>query len=368
MRSVITWTGYEARALRLALRFSVRAFAEHLGVAIRTVSKWEAAGSLRQPRPDMQAALDTVLAQASPEARARFDKLATITSPGTVAPPPPLTRWDNESWIDDLDRARLYADRQNFVLASRLIERWLGRTDQTKLDENSLYLQGRSLVLLGNLQRDQGELVGPGSARSAYLKALATFASLSAVSRIGQVELLLTVVSEMSGEVEQSARAYQVLADNQRLNPLDRARARLWIGTALAKSSQLSAEDALVAISAIGHAIEEFENLDEPDEWSVAHQKLALAHLAAGNPDIAHRYIDIAVSNGRDDSPLQRVKLDTARAHILLADKATRDSALVLLERSRTHAMKHKLTHQMASIDRISRLADGGRSQQRADR
>ncbi len=365
MRSVITWTGYEARALRLALRFSVRAFAEHLGVAIRTVSKWEAAGLSRQPRPDMQAALDTVLAQAGLEARARFDALRTSRSLGR-SEPQPLTRWDNESWIDDLDRARLYADRQNFVLASRLIERWLGRADHTELDESSLYLQGRSLVLLGNLQRDQGELVGPGSAKSAYTRALATFSALKAIPRIGQTELLLSVVSEMSGEIEQSARAYQMLADDHRLNPLDRARARLWIGTALAKSSRLSDEKATVAITAIGDAIEEFEDLDEPDEWGVAHQKLALAHLAAGSPDTAHRYMDIAVANSRDDSPLQRVKLDTARAHILMADKATRESAVMLLERSRLHAIKHKLTHQVASIDRISRLVDS--SQQRADR
>jgi hypothetical protein len=78
--------------------------------------------------------------------------------------------------------------------------------------------------------------------------------------------------------------------------------------------------------------------------------------------------MDIAVANGRDDSPLQRVKLDTARAHILLADKATRDSGLMLLDRSRTHAMKHKLTHQVTSIDRISRLIDGSKDQERADR
>ncbi|GAB3815804.1 hypothetical protein [Kribbella italica] len=341
--------------MRLALRFSVRAFAEHLGVAIRTVSKWEAAGLSRQPRPDMQAALDTVLAQADAEARARFETLRT--SDGQPRPRP-LTRWDNESWVDDLDRARLYADRQNFGLASRLVERWLGRAAQTELDQAGLYLQARSLVLLGNLQRDQGELTGPGSARSAYKKALATFAALKAAPRVGQTELLLTVVAEMSGEIEQSARSYQELADDERLNPLDRARARLWIGTALAKSPQFGDERAAAALAAIGRAIGDFETLDEPDEWGVAHQKLALAHLAAGNPDTAHRSMDVAVANSRDDSPLQRVKLDTARAHILLADKATRGSAVALLERSRIHAMKHKLIHQVASIDRIRALAD----------
>lgn len=37
--TVHQWTGLETRALRLALRLSVRAFAEHLGVAVATVSK-----------------------------------------------------------------------------------------------------------------------------------------------------------------------------------------------------------------------------------------------------------------------------------------------------------------------------------------
>ena len=44
MSTIGRWTGHEARALRLSLRLSVRAFAEHLGIAARTISKWEKAG------------------------------------------------------------------------------------------------------------------------------------------------------------------------------------------------------------------------------------------------------------------------------------------------------------------------------------
>lgn len=44
MTTVRRWTGHEARAQRIAPRFSVRAFAERLGIDPRTVSKWEAAG------------------------------------------------------------------------------------------------------------------------------------------------------------------------------------------------------------------------------------------------------------------------------------------------------------------------------------
>jgi hypothetical protein len=55
---------------------SVREFATHLGVSDRMVSKWEASGEAIRPRPMNQAALDTSLAMASPEARTRFNQLA----------------------------------------------------------------------------------------------------------------------------------------------------------------------------------------------------------------------------------------------------------------------------------------------------
>jgi transcriptional regulator with XRE-family HTH domain len=67
-----TWTGREARALREAMRFTVRGFATYLGVTDRTVSKWEAAGASCRPRPDNQAALDTALARAEAGAMQRF--------------------------------------------------------------------------------------------------------------------------------------------------------------------------------------------------------------------------------------------------------------------------------------------------------
>ena len=72
---MLSWTGREARALRLALRLSVRAFAEDLGVAVRTISKWEAGGSGVQPRPDTQALLDTTFERADEAARRRFSHL-----------------------------------------------------------------------------------------------------------------------------------------------------------------------------------------------------------------------------------------------------------------------------------------------------
>lgn len=72
---VVQWTGREIRALRLARRMSVRAFAAHLGVSDRMVSKWESGGEAIRPRSENQAALDTSLATGGPEVRARFEKL-----------------------------------------------------------------------------------------------------------------------------------------------------------------------------------------------------------------------------------------------------------------------------------------------------
>src|SRR5690242_5557425 len=70
-----TWTGREARALRLALRMTVERFAEHLGVAVRTVAKWEAQGSGIAPMPALQEVLDAALERATPAQQARFELL-----------------------------------------------------------------------------------------------------------------------------------------------------------------------------------------------------------------------------------------------------------------------------------------------------
>jgi transcriptional regulator with XRE-family HTH domain len=66
------WSGREARLLRHALRLTVRAFAEELGVSARTISKWEAAGPALTPRPELQAALDTMLRRANEDEHLRF--------------------------------------------------------------------------------------------------------------------------------------------------------------------------------------------------------------------------------------------------------------------------------------------------------
>jgi transcriptional regulator with XRE-family HTH domain len=72
VNTVDHWTGREAKLLRQALRLSIRDFAARLGVGARTVNKWEARQAGITQRPYMQQILDTALAQASEEAKARF--------------------------------------------------------------------------------------------------------------------------------------------------------------------------------------------------------------------------------------------------------------------------------------------------------
>lgn len=100
-------------------------------------------------------------------------------------------------------------------------------------------------------------------------------------------------------------------------------------------------------------AIQRFEQLEEPDDWSVAHQKLALAYRGAGDLGNALRYIEVALANRSADSPMQRVRLDTAHAHILLSDKATSDNGLRLLDEAADTSRTFGMSHQLASIEGI---------------
>ena len=79
--NVSVWSGNETKALREAMRLSVRAFAEHIGVTPRMVSTWEARGDAVKPRPVNQAALDTCVEQLGTEAVKRFQALL-LSRPG----------------------------------------------------------------------------------------------------------------------------------------------------------------------------------------------------------------------------------------------------------------------------------------------
>jgi transcriptional regulator with XRE-family HTH domain len=77
---VTVWSGREARALRAGLRMTIEAFAQHLGVAVRTVAKWEAQGPQIIPTVGIQEVLDTALERATPAQQSRFQMLLEESS------------------------------------------------------------------------------------------------------------------------------------------------------------------------------------------------------------------------------------------------------------------------------------------------
>lgn len=357
MAAVRLWTGREARALRRALRMSVRAFAEHLGVAVRTVSKWEQYGQATEPRPDTQAILDTALARADAAEQMRFHLLLAETGALTrsaefLAP----HAWDYETWTDDLERAVVALSRQNFPSVTTLINRWLTRFPVDRLDAKGLYLHARSLTLLGDAQRDQGALIGPLSAQRSYRQALSMFGELDIPRRMAQIELSLAVVAEMTGDLQAAAHRYQELAADERLSGRDRARSRLWVGTALSKDGEHR-----YAARVMAEATREFEDLGEAEDWSTAQQKLALAYRGAGDLGQALHFIEVARTNGTVETPMQRVRLSTAHAHILLSDKATCDHGLHLLDETAQLALGSGLSHQLSSIKTIRKAYESAR-------
>jgi hypothetical protein len=87
MDSVIVWTGRAACALQAALRLTNESFAEHLGIATRTVAAWHQKPALK-PKSEMQQLLDTAFNHAAPAAQARFTELLTGCVDVVAAPCP----------------------------------------------------------------------------------------------------------------------------------------------------------------------------------------------------------------------------------------------------------------------------------------
>ncbi|MEU0236121.1 hypothetical protein ABZ234_00365 [Nocardiopsis sp. NPDC006198] len=173
--------------------------------------------------------------------------------------------------MDDLDRVVMALSRQDFAFAEALLGRWSSRSLPGESDDRGLYLSARSTTLLGDIRRDQGAVTGPLSARRSCSEARALFNQLGIPRRVGRLELSLAVVAEMSGELDAAARRYETLAGDERLDHRDRARARLWVGTALSKLGEYGH-----AAYVVQSAIRKSEDLAEPGDWAGAHQKLGV--------------------------------------------------------------------------------------------
>ncbi|MGH3820636.1 MAG: helix-turn-helix domain-containing protein, partial [Pseudonocardiaceae bacterium] len=72
MVTVQCWTGAETKALRQAMRLSVRAFAAYLGIDARSVNKWEARLGTITLRPAPQSIMNTALGRAPDDVKNNF--------------------------------------------------------------------------------------------------------------------------------------------------------------------------------------------------------------------------------------------------------------------------------------------------------
>lgn len=132
MSPVTSWTGESACALQAALRMTNEAFAEHLGIGVRTVASWHQRPDV-QPIASMQQILDTALERCSPEERRRFDQLTgPAVDEKALAEAERLINEDAHvgSSLDWLDRR---AGWSSGTARRKVIER-LAATDKGELD------------------------------------------------------------------------------------------------------------------------------------------------------------------------------------------------------------------------------------------
>jgi hypothetical protein len=76
-----------------------------------------------------------------------------------------------------------------------------------------------------------------------------------------------------------------------------------------------------------------------------------------GDLSRAQRLIAVARDSSAGDTPLQKVRLSTAQAHILLTDPVTRTEGLTLLDGTAGLAAASGLSHQLTTIESIRQLA-----------
>ncbi len=161
MALVERWSGRETRALREAHRMSVRAFAAHLGVAERTVTKWEARGIRTHPRPDLQAALDTALARGGDDIQARFERALHRDGLAAVRLPPRATGPDQPHQIEPVALHKVEQLRRSLAeaigsgsLSEASVEDW----EQTVWQYGAATRDRPASVLLADLSADIAEL------------------------------------------------------------------------------------------------------------------------------------------------------------------------------------------------------------------
>jgi len=261
-----------------------------------------------------------------------------------------------EAWEYDLELAGNSVARQAFADVDRLLAPHLSSASRREYSNgpSTATLLARSFELTGDAQRDRGDLDGANGARRRYRDARELNLQLGRLARANSNELMIAVCQEMTGHLTAARRSYLRLSQStdESVFDFDRERARLWIGTVLTK--QDDGESALVPIlQSISHFAEVGDNRMQGN----AYQKLALAQLKSDHPNLAQSAIEFAEEYSDASTPLARVRLMAARAHVARKCGA-RPFSDSLFEEARTLAQANNLDHQVLSIETLCRKLD----------
>jgi hypothetical protein len=285
MQVTATWTGAQADALRQALRMTNESFAEHLGVAVRTVAYWRQRPDMI-PQRQMQEVLDAALDRASDRIKAQFALLASETRDAPEYEPDagqpfciPLDAMTNRRWNgDDARRLSLSFDA---ALERSAVE------DIERLSHLWLISDPPHVIELSAGRRVSDALLSAVEHRVVQLRRADDFITGAASRELMRVELAATVrlLSEGTLTDEQARRALTAIGELAQLGAwvaadaglLDEA-ARYVRGGVLAARGAGNAPLAANLISTFSYQVANTEN---PNEAVV----LALTAYQGGRPD-----------------------------------------------------------------------------------
>lgn len=320
MPEVDTWTGAEARLLRrVALRMTVRDFATELGITARTVSKWEQAGSLRQPRPHFQAMFDTLLERTDEAARARFGRALAAgkrdASGGALSIDPSGM---GPVLADDEGVDRREFNKTLLGIGALALPAWVHATPPTPDDGNTIdRVHVQTLRSAADWIRQRDQHVGGGvllrQAADCLTRAKAMLETATYTSDVG------TALMSATGDLALCAGWVAYDADRQDL-------ARQWYSDALALATEAGDDD--LAVHALQNAT-----------------LLAMSTTGTGSPSRAMQLTErsrIIARNIRSSRLHALIAARTAIAHAALGDRANFERAIGTAWREVEHAEGHE--------------------------
>jgi hypothetical protein len=233
MEVIASWTGGHADALRQALRMTNESFAEHLGVAVRTVAYWRKRPDMI-PQPAIQEALDAALERAPDRVKAQFALLVgeaydepNVYSDGADSFSIPFDSMTSRTWTrDDAHTLSLSFDaaleRASVAEIERLAHIWLISEPPQAIELSQGRHVGDTLVTavehrVIQLRRADDFITGSASHELMRKELLATTELLKdAALTEQQAQRLLTATGELaqlgawvaadSGMLEEAAR------------------------------------------------------------------------------------------------------------------------------------------------------------------